>query len=150
MELTDFKYKTCEDSPFVMNHSSLLPPTERVLEERADEIFLYLSSNKMLLGIDLKKDDIVIFLRPYNQPAALIQGGGRGGRKLTSGKRRSVQVYQLYNSQDFTGQNKLMNSNMKRICQSQECTRGLLKDYFVGDSSGRSHSDLMRLLLPQL
>ena len=73
MELTKFRYTDCKDAPFVMNHSSLLPPTEKVLSDRADEISLYLSSNKMLMGIDLPEIDIVIFLRPYNQIAALVQ-----------------------------------------------------------------------------
>ena len=88
----------------------------------------------MLLGIDLAEIDMVIFLRPYNQVAALVQGGGRGGRKTADGKRRRVQVYQFYNNQDFTSQNKLMSSDMKRICTSSECTRRLLKEYFAGDS----------------
>ena len=88
----------------------------------------------MLLGIDLPDIDIVIFLRPYNQLAALVQGGGRGGRKLGNGMRRRVQVYQLFNPQDFTSQNKLMSPDMKRICYSGDCTRNLMKDYFAGDS----------------
>ena len=141
MELTKNKYKDCRDSPIVMNHSSLLPPTERVLAARASEISLYLSSNKMLLGIDLADIDVVIFARPYNQPAALVQGGGRGGRRLENGKRRLVQVYQLFNSQDFTSQNKMMSPDMKRICESQECTRQLLKEYFVGDSDSKDVED---------
>ena len=133
MELTGYKYRDCRDSPFVMNHSSLLAPTEKVLEERAEDISLYLSSNKMLLGIDLVNIDIVIFVRPYNQPAALIQGGGRGGRKLKTGYRRRVQVYQFFNSQDFTKQNKLMSPYMKQICYSEDCTRKVLQKHFVGD-----------------
>ena len=124
-------YKDCRNSPFVMNHSSLLPPTEKVLAERSSEISLYLSSNKMLLGIDLPRIDIVIFLRPFNQLAALIQGGGRGGRRMGNGLRRTVQVYQLFNSQDFTSQNRGMSADMKRICLSAECTRSLLKEYFA-------------------
>ena len=134
MELTNFKYKDCRDSPFVMNHSSLLAPTEKVIADRAEEISLYLSSNKMLLGIDLDQIDIVIFLRPYNQPAALLQGGGRGGRRKKNGKRSTVQVYQLFNSQDLTKKNRLMSAGMKEICLSQECTRKILKKYFVGNS----------------
>ena len=134
MELTQFKFKNCSDAPFVMNHSSLLPPTEKVLAERKDEISLYLSSNKMLLGIDIANIDIVIFLRPYNQVAALVQGGGRGGRKMENGMRRRVQVYQFYNSQDFSEQNKLMSSDMKRICMSEDCTRDLMEKFFVGNS----------------
>ena len=141
MELTKYKYSDCRDSPFVMNHSCLLPPTEKVLADRAPEISLYLSSNKMLLGIDLAEIDIIIFLRPYNQPAALVQGGGRGGRRLENGKRRRVQVYQFYNSQDFTSQNKMMSPDMKRICLSEECTRNLLKEYFVGDEGQNESED---------
>ena len=135
MARTNGKYKDCRDSPFVMNHSCLLPPTEKVLAERASEISLYLSSNKMLLGIDLARIDMVVFLRPYNQLAALLQGGGRGGRRTENGRRRRVQVYQFYNSQDFTVQNKLMSPDMKRICKSEECTKDLLREYFAGDNA---------------
>ena len=135
MELTSYRYRDCRDSPFVMNHSSLLPPTEKVLAERAGEISLYLASNKMLLGIDLADIDLVIFLRPYNQPAALLQGGGRGGRRQKSGKRRRTMVYQFFNAQDFSSQNKQMSSDMRRICQSRECTRKLLREYFVGNAT---------------
>ena len=134
MKLTMNQYQDCRDAPFVMNHASLLPPTEKVLKERSSEISLYLSSNKMLLGVNLSKIDIIIFLRPYNHPSAMIQGGGRGGRKQENGMRRRVQVYQFFNSQDFTAMNKDMCPDMKRICQSEECTRPLLKDFFVGNS----------------
>lgn len=145
MELTNYRYKDCRDSPFVMNHSSLLPPTEKVLADRAPEISLYLASNKMLLGIDLPDIDMVIFLRPYNQPAALLQGGGRGGRRLGNGKRRRTIVYQFFNSQDFSLQNKQMSSDMKRICQSKDCTRKLLKEYFVGDAAENMEEEKRRV-----
>ena len=52
---------------------------------------------------------------------------------MENGMRRRVQVYQFYNSQDFTNQNKLMSPDMKRICTSNECTKHLLRDYFAGD-----------------
>ena len=135
MELTGFKYSNCRDAPFVMNHSSLLPITEKVISGRAGDISLYITSNKMLLGIDLADIDMVIFLRPYNQLAAIVQGGGRGGRKMANGMRRRVQVYQFYNNQDFTSQNKQMSNDMKRICTSHQCTRRLLKEYFVAGST---------------
>ena len=134
MTLTMNQFRDCRDAPFVMNHSSLLPPTEKVLNERAAEISLYLSSNKMLLGVDLSNIDIVIFLRPYNQPAALVQGGGRGGRRQENGKRRRVQVYQFFNSQDLTVQNKEMSPDMRRMCLSVKCTRSMMKEFFVGNS----------------
>ena len=46
-----------------------------------------------------------------------------------------MQVYQFYNSQDFTVQNKLMSPDMKRICKSEECTKDLLREYFAGDNA---------------
>ena len=95
----------------------------------------------MLLGIDLPKIDFVIFLRPFDQLAALVQGGGRGGRRMISGKRSRVQVYQFYNSQDFSPQNKAMSSDMKRICLSKDCTRTLLKEYFATMTECREKSD---------
>ena len=65
-----------------MNHSSLLPASVKIMAERSSEISLFLSSNKMLLGIDIPDIDVIIFVRPYDQVAALVQGGGRGGRKM--------------------------------------------------------------------
>ena len=121
-----------------MNHSSLLPLTAKILEERSSDISLYLSSNKMLLGIDLANIDVIIFLRPYDQPSALVQGGGRGGRKSESGKRRMVQVYQLFNSQDLGKQHKSMSPMMRKICLSKECTRNLLTSFFVGNSQEKA------------
>ena len=133
MEMTDYRYQDCRSSPFVINHSSLFPPTEKVLEERASEISLYLSSNKMLMGINLADIDVIIFLRPYGQPAALVQGAGRGGRKNVDGTRRRVQVYQLYNSQDISPQNKI-SPEMRNMCLSKECTRVLMRNIFVDDT----------------
>ena len=124
-----------------MNHSSLLPPTEKIISERSSEISLYLSSQKMLLGVNISNIDIVIFLRPYNHPAAIIQGGGRGGRKQEDGKRRRVQVYQLFNTQDFSKLDKSMSPDMKRICLSMECTRPLLKEFFVGNSEPQEEKE---------
>ena len=124
-----------------MNHSSLLPPTEKIISERSSEISLYLSSNKMLLGVNISNIDIIIFCRPFNHPAAIIQGGGRGGRKQENGMRRRVQVYQLFNTQDFSKLDKDMSPDMKRICLSLECTRPQLKDFFVGNTEPQNEKE---------
>lgn len=140
MAATNYQFKDCRDAPFVMNHSSLLPPTEKVIEDRVSEISLYLSTNKMLMGVDLPNIDIIIFLRPFNHLAALIQGAGRGGRKRGDGLRSSVQVYQFYNTQDFTSNNREMSADMRRICESKHCTRALLEDYFAGESKSKQRN----------
>ena len=61
---------------FAMCHSSLLPPDDRMLQLRRDEISLYHASNRLLMGADLKSMDIAIFCQPFDSPAALLQGGG--------------------------------------------------------------------------
>ena len=63
---------------------------------------------------------------------------------MENGMRRTVQVYQFYNSQDFTIQNKLMSPDMKRICKSEECTKKLLREYFAGNNV--SQEDLGEVL----
>ena len=93
----------------------------------------------MLMGIDLHEIDVVIFLTSFNQLSTLIQGAGRGGRRLGNGKRRRVQVYQLYNMQDFN--DKRMSIKMKELCLSTDCSRRLLKDYFVGENQDANVSD---------
>ena len=123
-------------APFVMVHSNLLPPDDKMLSERSDDITLFLASNKMLMGRDPKKIDSVIFTGPYNQPAAIIQGAGRGARRDGSGFRGAVQVYLLYNTSDLTQKNKDMSSIMRRLCTESEtsCTKALLREVFGGDS----------------
>ena len=90
------------------------------------------------LGIDVAKIDVVIFIRPYDQLSAIVQGGGRGGRKLGNGMRRTVQVYQLFNSQDIGSANKRMSAAVKAVCLSKDCTRNHLMEYFVGGSDKNS------------
>ena len=90
----------------------------------------------MLMGIDLAEIDVIIFIRPYNQLSALLQRAGRGGRRIGNGKRRRVQVYQFFNSQDFSDKN--MSGSMKAVCLSSECTRKLLRKYFVGNNTADS------------
>ena len=104
---------------------------------RREDILTYLSTNKMLLGLDLKSIDIVIFVQPYNMVAAPVQGGGRGGRKKgTNGFRDSVQVYQLWNQEDLSQNNNLMSNEMRTLCRTgvSSCTREFLTDNFnLGD-----------------
>ena len=125
-------HSTAASSFFVTVHSEVRPGTEKTILSRRDEILTYLSSNKMLLGLDLKSIDIVIFIQPYNMVAAPVQGGGRGGRKQGNGFRETVQVYQLWNAEDLTQNNKLMSHSMRTLCKTgaSSCTRELLSDHF--------------------
>ena len=129
---------------FVMNHSSLLPPDDRMLQLRREEISNYLASNKMLMGTDLPNLDVAIFCQPFDSPAALLQGGGRLSRRTTLGYRTAGQVYQLFNGSDLTVANKQMKDSMRMLCRESEftCTKQLLREIFAVDQLSGNRSSL--------
>ena len=96
------QYKTAVDSPFVQLSSSVAPLTEKIINERQD-ISLYISTSKMLMGVSVPGISVVIFLRPMNMLHYILQGGGRGGRKSgrSDGLRQKVIVYVLWNKSDI-------------------------------------------------
>ena len=99
---------------------------------RIDEVTVCLATTRVLLGMDFKEIDIVIFASPFNDVAALLQGGGRGGRRRLDSKRGQVQVYQLYNSSDY-GANMNLTSAMAQLCKSADtsCTTKQLREHFA-------------------
>ena len=58
---------------------------------------------------------------------------------MTNGKRRLVQVYQLFNAQDVGSNMKTMSPIVREMCLSKQCTRKLLKNYFVGDRNEKEN-----------
>ena len=52
-----------EKSPFIMNHGGLGPVTTKNIIARKNEISLYLSTSKMLMGIDIEQISVIIFVR---------------------------------------------------------------------------------------
>ena len=95
-------YKTAAESPYVQLSSSVAPLTEKTINGRSD-ISLFITTSKMLLGVDVPDISVVIFLRPLNMLHYIIQGGGRGGRKtgISNGLRKRVIVYILWNKSDI-------------------------------------------------
>ena len=87
-----------------MQSSSVGPITQSRIDQRTD-IMLYISTSKMLMGIDIPGISVVIFLRPLNMLHYVVQGAGRGGRKLgdNSGVRGKVIAYILSNNSDVAG-----------------------------------------------
>ena len=95
-------YRNVVDAPFVMQSSSIGPITEKKIQERED-ISLFITTTKMLMGVDISGISIVIFLRPLNMVHYVVQGAGRGGRRLgdNSGLRAKVVCYLLWNNSDI-------------------------------------------------
>ena len=124
--------RSAATSSFCMIHSDLLRPTEKTIMERIDEYDVIYATTRMLLGHDLDRIDIVIFLTPFGEVSSVLQGGGRGGRRKLNGFRSSVQIYQLFNGSDLTIKNKTMTDTMRTMCRtaSTSCTRKLLREHF--------------------
>ena len=95
------EYKTASDSPFVQLSSSVSPLTEKTINDRED-IKLFITTSKMLMGVSVPEIAVIIFLRPLNMLHYILQGGGRGGRRTGSndGLRQKVIVYILWNKSD--------------------------------------------------
>ena len=61
-------------SPFVMNHGGLGPVTTKNIISRKNDISLFLSTSKMLMGIDIEQISVIIFVRPLNMMHYILQG----------------------------------------------------------------------------
>ena len=117
---------------FVMVHADLPRPTEKIVTERINEYHVILATTRLLVGYDLERRDIVIFLSPFGEVSSVLQGGGRGGRRKASGLRSTVQIYQLWNGSDLTKTNKTMTEATRSLCRtaSTSCMRKLLRKHF--------------------
>ena len=73
--------RTYDTSPFAMNHSSLSTTDEMMINSKQDDIHLYLSTNRMLLGVDIPGVRHVIMVRPPNLQHAIVQVGSRVNAK---------------------------------------------------------------------
>ena len=120
--------------PFVMCHGAMGEATEKNIVESKDEIKLYLSTSKLLMGVDLEDIQIVIFVRPMNQLQHLLQGAGRAGRRKANGVRQKVLVYVLFNSQDLGGNVPGLEDSVRTFCTSKSCLKAQLREHFDGES----------------
>ena len=95
------EFRTAAEAPFVQLSSSVGPLTEKIINERQD-ISLYISTSKMLMGVSVPGISVVIFLRPLDMLHYILQGGGRGGRRsgTSDGLRQKVIVCVLWNRSD--------------------------------------------------
>lgn len=124
-------------APFVMFTSSTQGQTSLVIGARAHEVPAILTTQCLEMGMNLPKEDIVIFSRPPDTGHSIVQGMGRTGRPLANcpGFRRKSLVYILYNNYDINT-SKDMNNVVKELCtEESKCLKDILAEYFVGDSS---------------
>ena len=126
-------YQCYDEAPFAMNHATIANSDEVILQNRKNGILLYLTTNRMLLGVNIADIEQVILVRPPNLVHAIVQAMGRAGRLLSSGQRKMSLIYILFNSQDL-GQNvEGMSDEIRSLCLStQTCLKEMLRKMFVG------------------
>ena len=123
-------------APFVCLLSSTPPVTEMVISKRKGSIFLYLTTQKMLLGLNIPRLDICIFVKPMNMLHSIIQGGGRTGRPLPGepGIRTRGLVYILANGGDVGAQVKGMSEEVRELVNNKNrCLKAYMGKYFMGN-----------------
>ena len=128
--------------PFIMNHSSVGPITADNIRKRRSSISLYLATSVMLLGLDLEEVDIIGMIRPFNHCHDILQAAGRGGRKVeSSGKRRKVVFYLLFNQSDISDAVPGLTEEVKGFCRTDSCLKMFLKKIFGFPNQLSSNSD---------
>ena len=131
-------------APFVCLISSTPPVTELIINKRKGSVSLYLTTQKMLLGVNVPRLDICIFVKPMNTPHALLQGAGRTGRPISGepGIRTRSVVYILSNGGDVGLQVKGMSDEVRNLVSFKGgCLRDLLKESFLDSKSQVSKQD---------
>ena len=125
-------YKLNSDAPFAMTHASLPSSDEGVLQSRKGDILVFLTTSRLLLGVNIPGVNLVIMVRPPSLQHALIQACGRAGRLLENGLRETSMITVLFNSQDLSV--KGMSQGMKDLCTNTEtCLKEGLRSSFVGE-----------------
>jgi superfamily II DNA/RNA helicase len=123
-------------APFVSLVSSTPQVTEMVINRRKGSISLYLTTQKMLLGLNIPGLQICIFVKPMNMLHSIIQGAGRTGRPLPGMpdvRTRSL-VYILANGGDLGAQVKGMSPEVKEFVDFKAgCLKAYLGKFFLGN-----------------
>ena len=125
-------------APFVALVASTPPVTEMVVRTRRGSISMYLTTQKLLMGINIPKLDICIFVKPLNMLHSIIQGAGRTGRPLhkAPGIRTRALVYILANGGDVGDQVNGMSVEVKDlVINNSGCVAAQIGRHFLGSFS---------------
>ena len=125
---------TCATAPWAMVHSALSSSSKATIKHRREQIFLYLTSDHMLLDASLPDARHIVFVRPPKLEHTVVQAMSRSGPLLPSGERQTSLVTMLYNAKDLDA--KGISEGMKKLCESKtRCLKEILRSMFVGDYS---------------
>ena len=126
--------RTCATSPWAMVHSALDSSSKAIIKSRREQIFLYLTSDHLLLDANHSDVRHIVFVRPPKREHTVVQAMGRSGQLLPNAERQTSLVTILYNAKDLTA--KGISEGMKRLCESKtQCLKKMLRSTFVGNYS---------------
>ena len=124
-----------------MTHSKLSKSDETVLQRRmkAGDIMLFLTTSRLLLGVNIPGVNLIVMVRPPSKEHALVQACGRAGRLKENGLRETSMIVCLYNSQDLS--EKSISPGVKELCNNKDtCLKQILRQVFVGDYAASANT----------
>ena len=123
-----YKYIPVHVRPWVLNHSRKEGVSKHDIMKRSadDSIQLFLTTNTMLMGINIPKVRLVVMMGPLSMLADLLQALGRAGRREEGGRARCV-LYNCYNNIDLVHH---VSAPVAEFCKSVECLTKFCNSYF--------------------
>lgn len=125
---TKYSFIPVESRPWVINHSKKQSVSSHDISVRSDEgsIQLYLTTNTMLMGLNIPQIRIVVMLGPLSMLADLLQALGRASRREEEGRARCV-LYTLYNNRDLVHH---VSPCVVDFCKSVSCLKKFCNNHF--------------------
>lgn len=126
--------KNPQTCPWVVNSTSSGKNTIEKIRVRSKDpngnIYLYVTTTVMLMGLDIKDISFVILFSPFNTLNSFLQAGGRAGRRMENGQRKKSVVYALYNYSDIKVNMPYMENNVREVYKTGDCLKRFTNRFF--------------------
>ena len=116
-------------SPFYTGKVTIEKIRERSQDPNGN-IFLFVTTSVMLLGLNIKDIHIVILFSPFGSLNSLLQAGGRSGRRCENGTRNKSVVYTLFNNSEIRANHPNQDKNVREYYTTQKCLKNYMHSFF--------------------
>ena len=125
---TKYSYIPIESRAWIMNHSKIqnVSSNNFAMRSENESIHLYLTTNTMLMGLNIPRVRIVVMLGPLSMLADLLQALGRASRREEEGRAKCV-LYTCYNNRDLVHH---VSPSVVDFCKSVSCLKQFCNNYF--------------------
>ena len=130
---TKYKHIPIHSRPWVLNHGRKQEVSVHNIASRSDDdtIQLYLTTNTMLMGLNIPKVRIVVMIGPLTMMGDLLQAAGRAGRREEGGRAKCV-FYNCYSKVDLLHH---VSPAVVEFCNLKTCLKKFCNEHFGWPSS---------------